>query len=166
MKNQGAEPWRSFPRRTTLWTWKPSRFRLACPSNWTQRPRRPWTLSGWTAKDDRPLEERYREARDHFFNMDDNTSDCVKLYQKLEEEYNGEAERYKRDEIAYEEKDAELIRDAFESKNRAEPLYLLAQTRFYWCRRRDSNPYAKYLARDFKSLVSAIPPLRREVGVL
>ena len=34
------------------------------------------------------------------------------------------------------------------------------------CRRRDSNPYAKYLARDFKSLVSAIPPLRREVGVL
>ena len=29
------------------------------------------------------------------------------------------------------------------------------------CRRRDSNPYAKYLARDFKSLVSAIPPLRR-----
>ena len=30
-----------------------------------------------------------------------------------------------------------------------------------WCRRRDSNPHAKDLARDFKSLVSAIPPLRR-----
>ena len=34
------------------------------------------------------------------------------------------------------------------------------------CRRRDSNPYAKYLARDFKSLVSAIPPLRRGMRVL
>ena len=32
------------------------------------------------------------------------------------------------------------------------------------CRERDSNPHVKNLTRDFKSLVSAIPPSRHQVG--
>jgi hypothetical protein len=31
-----------------------------------------------------------------------------------------------------------------------------------WCRGRDSNPYATFVAADFKSAASAIPPPRPE----
>ena len=36
--------------------------------------------------------------------------------------------------------------------------------RLHWCRRRDSNPHVGNPTRDFKSLVSAIPPLRQRLA--